>query len=333
MGLTKRNHYFAPFRDVISMVAREESTGNSCTRGTNQRLSVALINGLGPDSARARWAICETKALLDSYRTWIHSLILFGSYAQGHARRFSDADFLILLKKGERTRRISSIFFDIERSRRNNSDTEEMAAFQFVPFDESQIERLFELSTPLVHAVRHGVIIWDDGWYKELLSRPYPRWPTREAAIEAFTKWIVWQYYRCAKDLKREVRIDHGADGICTQRGTCVGHFSGDILARVISRMLYVTLPERGFLPLSKREAIAMALEAYGREAWRPVTLTMAVLRNDRAISHREFEVMFPFARTLFRECIRICGPRNPRVVEILRHHAEVYKRLRDSVG
>jgi len=93
--------------------------------------------------------------------------------------------------------------------------------------------------------------------------------------------------------------------------------------------MLYVTLPERGFLPLSKREAIAMAVEAYGRVAWRPVAVAMAVLRRDRAISHREFSVMFPFARNLFGECIRICGARDPRVLEALRRNAEIRKHLR----
>jgi len=108
------------------------------------------------------------------------------------------------------------------------------------------------------------------------------------------------------------------------------GALSGDILARVLSRMLYVTLPERGFLPLSKREATAMALEAYGRRAaWRPVAVAMAVLRRERAISHREFSVMFPFARNLFRECLKICGTRNPRVFEALRRNAEIRKHLR----
>ena len=311
------------------MYSVKESTKDTFMTGRNRRFSVKLTNGLDPDSLQARWAIRETKALLDPYRTWIHSLILFGSYAQGHARRFSDVDFLVLLKKGERTRRVSSILFDIERARPDNSDTGDLVAFQFVPFDERQIERLFELSTPLVHAARHGVIIWDDGWFRTLLSRSYPKWPTREAALEAFTKWIVWQYYRSAVDIKREIRKDHGPDGICTERGKCMGHSSGDILARVISRMLYVTLPERGFLPISKREAIAMAFEAYGRQARRPVALAMAVLRRDRAISYREFMVMFPFARGLFRECIRICGHRNPRVLEALRHNAEMYRHLR----
>ena len=67
-------------------------------------------------------------------------------------------------------------------------------------------------------------------------------------------------YYRCALDLKREMLTDHGPDGLCTQNEKCMGRFSGDILARVISRMLYVTLPERGLLPLTKPEAVKMAL-------------------------------------------------------------------------
>ena len=135
-------------------------------------------------------------------------------------------------------------------------------------------------------------------------------------------------YYRCAINLKREMLADHGQEGLCTQNGKCMGHFSGDILARVISRMLYVTLPERGLLPLCKPEAVKMAVEVYGKSSWRPVALAMNVLRKDRAISYHEFQMMMPFARRLFRECMRICGHEDHRVIEALRHEADMCKRL-----
>jgi len=310
------------------MITYKAST-NIPARDRNQTRSISVVSGLGFDSEKARWAMQEVKAFLDPYRKYIHSLILFGSYAMGHATRFSDVDFLVLLKNGEKVHRLSRLLSGIEWGHRAVLETETSEGIQFVPFDERGIERLFELSTPLVHAARHGLIMWDDGWFKTLLRRPYPKWPTREAALEAFTKWVVWQYYRSAGDMKREILMDHGPGGICTESRKCMGHLSGDILARVLSRMLYVTLPERGFLPLSKREATAMAVEAYGRAAWRPVAVAMALLRRDRAISHREYSVMFPFARNLFRECIRICGTRNPRVVEALRRNAEIRKHLR----
>ena len=284
--------------------------------------------GLGPDSDQARWAIREIKCFLESYRKWVHSLVMFGSYALEQAGRHSDVDFLVLLKKGEKARTIRSILFDFKLCLESDNKSKAPVAIQIVDFDEKGIEHVFELSTPLAHAARHGVVIWDDGWFKTLLRRPYPKWPAKEGALEAFTRWIVWQYYRCAVDLKREMLADHGPDGLCTQNRKCMGHFSGDLLARVISRMLYVTLPERGLLPLCKPEAIAMALDVYGRRAWRPVALAMNVLRKDRAITYREFQVMFPFAKKLFGECMRICGPRNPKVVESLRRNAKMYKRL-----
>jgi hypothetical protein len=61
-----------------------------------------------------------------------------------------------------------------------------------------------------------------------------------------------------------------------------------------------------------------MALEAYGRSTWRPVALAMNVLRKERGISYHEFQALFPFARSLYRECVRICGPKNPKVIEAL---------------
>jgi len=290
--------------------------------------TVAQDMGLGPESEQARWAIREMKAFLDSFRPSIHSLVLFGSYALGNATRHSDIDFLVLLQPGKETRRLRRILFDFKMSLGNDDKDEAPVAIQIVDFDEQGIEKIFELSTPLAHAARHGVIIQDDGWFKRLLLRPYPKWPTKDAAVVAFTRWIVWMYYRCAIDLKREMSADHGMEGICTRNGKCMGHFSGDILARVISRMLYVTLPERGLLPLGKSETARMAVEAYGPNARRPVKLAIHVLRDDRAISFEEFQVMMPFARRLFRECLRICGPKDGRVIKILRDQANIYRRL-----
>ena len=273
-------------------------------------------NGLGLQSVQGQWAINEIKAKLDSYKKWIHSLLLFGSYALSRAGRHSDIDFMVLMKKGEHVSRFHKTLLDLKLAFRKKS--KDPVDIQIVSFDEKSIKCLFELSTPLAHAVRHGVVIWDDGWFKTLLSRPYPQWPTREAAVKAFTHWIVWLYYRCSIDLKREILAHHGPVGICTQRGKCIGHFGGDLLARVISRMLYVTLPVRGFLPLCKPEAVTMAIESYGREAWRPVCLAINILQKDRSISFREFQVLFPFAKKLFRECLQICGPENPEVIKAL---------------
>lgn len=284
--------------------------------------------GLGPNSPQVGWAVREIKAILDSYGRSIHSLVLFGSYAMGKATPQSDIDFLVLLKSGEEARRLRKILFDFKVALGNESQGEVAVEIQIVDLDEQEIEQIFKLSTPLAHALRHGVVIRDNGWFQKLLLRPYPGWPTRKAAVMAFTRWIVWQYYRCAIDLKREIRKDHGPQGICARTGRCTGHYSGDILARVISRMLYVTLPARGFLPLCKSEAGKMAVKAYGPRVLTPVSLVIDVLRDDRAITYDEFRVMMPFARELFRECLRICGPGDRKVIEELRNQAEIYRRL-----
>jgi hypothetical protein len=138
--------------------------------------------------------------------------VLFGSYALGQARRHSDVDFLVLLKKDEKVRTVRSIFFDFKLCLESDNKSKAPVAIQIVDFDEKGIEYVFELSTPLAHAARHGIVIWDDGWFKTLLRRPYPKWPTKEGALQAFTRWIVWQYYRCAVDLNREMLADHGPD-------------------------------------------------------------------------------------------------------------------------
>ena len=96
----------------------------------------------------------------------------------------------------------------------------------------------------------------------------------------------------------------------------------------VFSRMLYVTLPARGFLPLSRVQAREMAARAYGKEHLRAILLAMAILRKERGITHKEFKVLFPFAKRLFRECIEICGARDRRVLEALRRNARIYRKF-----
>ena len=298
--------------------------------GSPKKYSTTRISScLGPDSAQARWAIQETKAFLDPYRKLIHSLILIGSYAMGHARKGSDVDFLVLTRSGEKASRLSRILFDWQLSLQSHQEKKNPVKLQITYFDEKRIEHLFEVSSPLAHSATHGEVIRDDGWFKTLLSRPYPKWPTKEGSIEAFTRWIVWQYYYSIVDLKRDISRHHGPNGLCTETGRCLGHLSGDILARVISRMLYVTLPARGFRPLSKLEASAIAVQTYGRTAWRPIILAMSILRKERLMYYREYRVISPFARSLFGECLRICGPRHPKVLEALKHNAEMYRAMR----
>jgi len=86
--------------------------------------------------------------------------------------------------------------------------------------------------------------------------------------------------------------------------------------------MLYVTLPERGMLPLGKTDLPAMIRQAYGKIDEEVANLALDVLRKDRAITADEFRRMLPFAKRLFKECIHICGRNNPAVIKSLKAHA-----------
>jgi predicted nucleotidyltransferase len=282
-------------------------------------------DGWGPDSPHCLTALQEVRLFLDPYRRSIHSLVLFGSFAQGRAGKGSDVDLLVAFKKGRRARKVSFRAFHFQLEMEGRRDEPDEAHIQLVDFDEDQLEETFRLSTPLAHAFRHGVIVWDDGYFHSLLLRSFPRWPTREAAVQAFTRWIVFQYFHSTIDLKREIRRDHLPEGVCSGEEGCFGHFSGDILARVISRMLYVTLPERGMLPLGKTDLPAMTRQAYGNIDEEVTNLALEVLRKDRAITADEFRQMLPFARRLFKECIHICGHNNPAVTKSLKAHATLY--------
>ena len=284
-------------------------------------------DGWGPDSPRCGKAFQKVRLFLDPYRRSIHSLVLFGSFAQGRAGKDSDVDLLVVLKKGRSARRLSFRAFHFQLEMEVLRDEPDEAHIQLLDFDEGQVEEIFKLSTPLAHAFRHGVIVWDDGYFNSLLSRGFPRWPTREAAVKAFTRWIVFQYFRSTIDLQKEIKRDHLPQGICSGEEGCIGHFAGDILARVVSRMLYVTLPGRGMLPLGKTDLTAMTHKAYGKVEEELTNLAVEVLRKDRAITADEFRRMLPFARRLFKECLHICGHDHPAVIESLKNHAALYTR------
>ncbi len=92
----------------LMTLAQHGTDGNQSLKAVAQKVK------LGPDSERACWAIREIKSFLESYRKWVHSLVLFGSYALGQAAYRSDVDFLVLLKRGDKVRRIRSVLFDFK---------------------------------------------------------------------------------------------------------------------------------------------------------------------------------------------------------------------------
>jgi predicted nucleotidyltransferase len=150
---------------------------------------------MGPDSPYCSRALQEVRLSLDPYRRSIHSLVLFGSFDQGRAGKDSDADLLMVFKKGRLAHEASFRAFHLLLQMEDRWDEPDEAHIQLVDFDEDQLEGALRLSTPLAHAFRHGVIIWDDGYFHSLLLRCFARWPTREAAVQAFTQWIVFQYF------------------------------------------------------------------------------------------------------------------------------------------
>lgn len=91
---------------------------------------------------------------------------------------------------------------------------------------------------------RSTVPAFDSDRPKDRLALGFFKCLITPKAEEAFVRWIIGLYYHCAVDLKREILRDHRPGGICTGTDGCIGHFIGDILTRVISRMLYVTLPD-----------------------------------------------------------------------------------------
>jgi hypothetical protein len=104
-----------------------------------------------------------------------------------------------------------------------------------------------------------------DGYLEELKERYADIIPHRSYVFKALYEGIITQYFGSIAGLGRDIRISHGYGGRCVRDKGCAGHGPVDKLANVIMKMMYVTLPARGYIPLTKDDVAAFTSKAYGK--------------------------------------------------------------------
>lgn len=243
--------------------------------------------------------IKQVLSFLEEHREKIHSVILIGSTVFGFDEEGSDIDIVVICKK-DHYEEVSNIL--------HKRMMGEEFKVQYSICNPTHVERIFTIGSPFANSIRNGVVLKDDGYLKGLLTnKEFPLRPTREYYLEALKDIVGLRYYFPIIDIEQEIKEDHGPEGICIKIGKCQGHAPGDILATGIFRMLYITLPYRGYAPLSKADVLRFAGEIYGKQGIDVLDKCVELLRKDRwRVTVEEYRLLKPFAVKLFRECLRI---------------------------
>jgi predicted nucleotidyltransferase len=259
--------------------------------------------------------IKELPSFLEEQREKAHSIVLIGSTVFGLDEEGSDIDIVIICKE--------EYYEEVSHALHKRMMGEEFKV-QYTIYKPSHVERIFMIGSPFANSIRNGVVLKDDGYLKGLLTnKDFFLKPTREYYLEALKDIVGLRYYFPIIDIEREIKEDHGPEGICTKTGKCQGHAPGDILATGIFRMLYITLSHRGYMPLSKTDVTKYAGEIYGKKTSDVLNKCIELLRQDRwGVTVEEYRLLKPFAVKLFRECLRVVDLRNNR---------DMLKELRDS--
>lgn len=259
--------------------------------------------------------IKQLPSFLEEEREKAHSIVLIGSTVFGFEEEGSDIDIVVICKEDH--------YEEVSHALHKRMMGEDFKV-QYTIYKPPHVERIFMIGSPFAKRIRNGVVLEDDGYLKGLLGRKeFPLKPTREFYVEALKDIVFLRCYSPIIDIEREIKEDHGSEGVCIKTGKCQGHTPGDILATGIFRMLYITLSHRGYMPLSKVHVRRYADEIYGKKAFDVLSKCIELLRQDRwGVTVEEYRLLKPFAVKLFRECLRIVDFRNNR---------ELIKELRDS--
>lgn len=278
-------------------------------------------------------AILKEIAFLNNY-PGIRSIVLVGSTVLGHDDEGSDTDIVVVSDKADSDDTEDKSFQFREALRDRFEAEDNLVKANYNLFSAKQIEHLFEVGSPYANSIRQGMILKDDGLIAGLIKDGrYPLKPTMEHYVESL-KLILYQLYLSPIDqLEREIKEYHTPGSYCEEE--CQGHYPGDFLSIGIFRMLYLTLPLRGYMPLSKKEAMRYAVEIYGELAVTALGKALEILRQQKwaiTADEDEYRIIKLFAVELFQDCMRLLDlPNNNEVKAILVSAAKVLRIISEN--
>lgn len=246
-------------------------------------------------------------SFLRPYRSLLHAIVLVGSSVYGKASRNSDRDVvLICKKKGYNTVREVVFQKEIDEQFEDRGNNIKM---EFTVLNEKLVRDEFRDSSPFSYSLRYGLRLYSDGFLERIESSCKAGLPTRRYIIRALYNGILTQYYGSLKDLSRDIRRAHSFSGACAQRGVCLGHGPAERLLNVIIKMLYITLPVHGYMPLTKTDVVYFAQRVYGDETAAVIEDVVNMVRADvKEISESQYHRLRKLSTGLFLEIVQYAG-------------------------
>lgn len=235
-------------------------------------------------------------SFLEPVDRYIHSLVVVGSSAYGCRRPNSDIDLVVITTAGGHEK-VCEVLFEKELE---ESLGGVKAECEWTVLSSGDTERLFQLSSPFASAIRYGAVLRDDGYLVLLRGRRYPLRPAREYYRTCLAEKILTPYYALLKELHHRGKKGSAAGDVL---------FPADKLARLIIQMLYVTLPARDLVPLTKNDLAVHMQRAYGPEAANTAALIISLARDSRPLSDPQHcQILKHLAVRLFKEILRLTG-------------------------
>ena len=245
-------------------------------------------------------------SFLQCCRASIHTIAVVGSAAHGSNGRGSDVDIVIVCKKG-RVEMVQSAVCERELNQALSGTADRV--LEFTVIGPGETEKLFRLASPFAFALCRGLVLADDGYLGSLAGR-YPLVPGRTYALTALYQSIMVPYYGSFRSLQRNAQGLTCSPECCRdRRSACEGIASADVPVSVIMRMLYVTLPLRGCMPLAKEDVITFSRRVYGVESAAAVQRAVSLSRSEeKRIYYTEYQQFKRLAGMLYREILGLVG-------------------------
>ncbi len=267
---------------------------------------------------------------LSPYLNDIHSIVLIGSSAYGLNAEDSDIDIAIISRK-RGFERVRDAVFEHEI---NLSLRKETIRREFIVLGPDYSRELFRISSPFSFSIRYGSLLWDDGYLKGILKKYKASLPSSEYYLKAFHEHVATQYYGALTAIEQDIKGMNCSTDCCRDKKNCKGHTPGDMFFKVILRMLYITLPARGYIPLTKRDIVEYVKRIYGRNRAEIVEEIITLSRKStKTLYYDQYLRLKPVATSLFRETLEILG-RSAEVTRVLRDAANMvrgnYQKIQD---
>lgn len=239
----------------------------------------------------------------------LHSVSLVGSAAYGMQTSGSDIDVVLVAKE----RSLGAVCgFVFDKTIETHQTEKVKPQVEYTALSSSQVEDLFGLASPFAFSMKYGKCLYDDGFLAALYRKPFPTLPGRKYYVQSFFEHIASQYFNTLKALEKATKKRNCNGYCCKMNPECQGLGPAEMFFKLIVRMLYLTLPTHGLMPLTKKDAVDFAKEIYPKEILAAIRKAVQLSRkNSNSIIFTEYKLLKKAAVHLFREILTFLGPQN----------------------